>query len=170
MKLDFPNIVFYAVENGMNVEKDKLIECITTCGNILDDIDAKFSHDPEDPDVVKDLHEQRAVILNCWYNAISVLRKKAIAKASNIEEMISIAHMDSVKADPKAVDTLARFIVLNGEYANYDKDEDIKEALKNEIIKWEFYEDIMQKLKTLPNGTFTMVKIPDSSNGWIRLS
>lgn len=168
MKLDLPDIVFYALQHPVDAEKDKIIDCINTCSSMLDDVDAKFSHDPESPEITKTLLEERSALLQCWYAAIAVLRRKAIESVSDIREMISIAHHDST-TDPKAIETLANYIMENADIAVYPDESDNIKQIREEVIKWEYYENLSKWLDNTSKGQFDFIRVASSQSGWVKM-
>jgi len=168
MKLDLPDIVFYAMQHPVDAEKEKIVECINECTSRLNNIDAKFSHDPEDPEVVKHLFEERTALLQCWYAALTVLRRKAIENISDINQMIAIAHQDST-LDQDAINTLAKYIMENADLAIHtDEGENIKE-IRQEVIKWEYYDDLNSWLDKTKKGAFDLIRVASSKSGWVKM-
>jgi len=168
MKLDLPDIVFYAMQHPVDAEKEQIVACIDECSNRLENLEAKFSHDPDDTETVKRLLEERTVLIQCWYAALTVLRRKAIEQVSDINTMISIAHRDST-TDPVAIDILAKHILADADIRVYaDENENIK-RIREEVIRWEYYDDLNSWFEKIQNGSFDFIRVSSSKSGWVKM-
>lgn len=168
MKLDLPDTVFYAMQHPVDAEKEKIVECIDECTSRLNDIDAKFSHDPEDAELVKRLLEERSVLIQCWYAALTVLRRKAIESISDVHDMINIAHHDST-TDPTAIDALAKYILENADLSVHTDDGENIKKIREEVIRWEYYDDLNQWLDKIKKGSFELIRVASSKSGWVKM-
>ena len=168
MKLDLPDIVFYAMQHPVDAEKEQIVACIDECTSRLNDIDAKFSHDPEDAELVKHLLEEQTVLLQCWYAALTVLRRKAIESISDVHDMITIAHQDST-LNPEAIDTLKKYILEHADLAIHTDDGENIKQIREEVIKWEYYDDLNKWLDRTKKGSFELVRIASTQSGWVKM-